>query len=208
MSETSEKDLSYLRSLAEKGAKAPLLGGRYLTFWGLLVALAYLGHYLVVSHRTPFGAEALGVLWVGFGAVGILGMIVLRRSLKPKPGARSFGNLIEREVWGMVGVAITVYVAGAIAAIALGAAGYLIMDTIMGVALLLYGVAFAVTGRAAETGWFRAVSILSLVLAGVSLTLIGRAELYLFGATAVTLVGLLPSLALLLREPAPSPDEE
>jgi hypothetical protein len=207
MNGTSEQDLSYLRSLAEKGAKAPLLGGRYLTFWGALIVAAYLGHYAVVSERTPFGAEALGVIWVAFGIIGVLGMIVLKRTTKAKPGAASFGNLVEREVWTMVGVAVPVYVLGALAAIATGAADYLIMDTIMAVALLLYGVAFAVTGRAAEIGWFRLVSVCALVLAGVSLALLGRPELYLFGAAAVSLVGLVPGLILLWGEPAASLEE-
>ncbi|MCQ8184845.1 hypothetical protein [Parvularcula maris] len=207
MTETTEQDLSYLRALAQKGTKAPLLSGRYLVFWGGLIALTYLGHYAIASGRTPFGGEALGFLWLAFGIVGILGMVVLRRTFPAKPGAASFGNTVARETWSMVGIAISTYVAGALAALVLGAADALLMDTIMAVALVLYGIAFAVTGRAAEIGWFRFVSVLSLILAGVSLTLIGRAELYLYGAAAVTLVGLLPGLILLRGEPAPSPDE-
>ncbi len=198
---TDDQDLSYLRDLAERGAKAPLLGGRHLVFWGALVSLAYLAHYAVVSGKTPFGAEALGVIWIGFGVIGASGSMILRRTMPTKPGSGSFGNLVEREVWGMVGVAISIYVIGLLGAIYSGAADFQIMDTIMAVALVLYAVAFAVTGRAAEIGWYRAVAFAALALGGISLSFMGQPELYLFGAASVLLVGFLPGLVLMLREP-------
>jgi hypothetical protein len=144
---------------------------------------------------------------LSFGIIGVLGMVVLRRTSSAKPGASSFGNLVQREVWSMLGIAISIYAIGALTAIYLGRFGYELVDTIMTVALLLYGVAFAVTGKAAQIGWFRIVSVLAFVLAAISLLLLGTPELYLFGALAVLLVGFLPGLVLMLGEPAPSPDE-
>ena len=32
------EDIAYVRQLAESGARAPLIGGRFMAWWGLLVA--------------------------------------------------------------------------------------------------------------------------------------------------------------------------
>jgi hypothetical protein len=203
----SSNDLAFLRSVAEKGAGAPLLGGRFLIFWGSLVAFAYVLHYLILVGRTPFGPEALGFLWAGFGLLGGAGSFWLGRGIRAKPGTGSAGNRVEAAVWRAVGFGILFYVGGAVAAILLGRVGTVLMDTIAPVALVLYGVAFAATGAAAQIAWFRWVTILSFVCAGVALTLIGEPALYLFGTAAVLAVGIVPGLVLITREPPALSDE-
>ncbi len=39
-SQPSPDDIAYVRRLAESGAMAPLNGGRFMAWWGLLVASA------------------------------------------------------------------------------------------------------------------------------------------------------------------------
>ena len=49
MSAHAEQDIAWLKSLAESGAQAPLIGGRYLLLWGGLSVLATLAHGLVIA---------------------------------------------------------------------------------------------------------------------------------------------------------------
>ena len=40
--DATRDDVAYLRAVTEAARAAPLLGGRFLVFWGLLVPAAYL----------------------------------------------------------------------------------------------------------------------------------------------------------------------
>jgi hypothetical protein len=42
-------DLAYARTLAEEGRHAPLLGGAYLVFWGLLNAAAFAAQFAIIQ---------------------------------------------------------------------------------------------------------------------------------------------------------------
>ena len=47
--DTAQQDLSYVRQLAESGAHSPLLGGRFMAWWGLLLTAAYLAHHFALA---------------------------------------------------------------------------------------------------------------------------------------------------------------
>ncbi|MCF6329260.1 MAG: hypothetical protein L3J02_05625, partial [Henriciella sp.] len=68
---TLDDDLAYVRDLAEAGQTAPLLGGRFLTWWGGLVTLAYAGHYAISMGIVDFGPAAYAWLWIGFALIGL-----------------------------------------------------------------------------------------------------------------------------------------
>ncbi|MEE4211218.1 MAG: hypothetical protein V2I43_18365 [Parvularcula sp.] len=209
MTTTAEDhDLAFLKRVAERGASAPLLGGRFLLFWGVMVMLADLAHYAVLKGMIGNGPAALGIVWSVFGVVGVAGSTVLGRTFPTKAGAGTVGNLVERDVWRMVGIATGFYVGGAVAAISLGGVGPILMDTIQGVAFLLYAVAFAATGRAADVVWFRWASFLSLLLGTGALTLVGNPNLYLLGAAGVFVVAVVPGALLLMREPPVAATDE
>ena len=55
-------DLAYVREIAESGASAPLLGGRFLAWWGLLATGAYLGHYAIIKGAAGLTPVARGRL--------------------------------------------------------------------------------------------------------------------------------------------------
>ncbi len=40
-SQPSADDIAYIRQLSESGARAPLIGGRFMAWWGLLLTIAY-----------------------------------------------------------------------------------------------------------------------------------------------------------------------
>ena len=66
----SDDDISYVRQLAESGARAPLIGGRFMAWWGLLVAAAWTAQYLAANGFIGDGRTIYGIIWVSFGAVG------------------------------------------------------------------------------------------------------------------------------------------
>ncbi|MEQ8406425.1 MAG: hypothetical protein RKE49_15115 [Oceanicaulis sp.] len=200
-------DLAYVRAMTERAARAPLLGGRYLVFWGGLLTLAYGAHYLV---RSGFaGAPGfIPFIWIAFGVIGAAGMAILSIGMKRKPGQSAVGNRVEREVWRGAGLGIFFFVAGVVAAVAFKSGSYLLFDLIAAVALALYGAAFLATAAASGEGWMRAPAWLSFVAAAIVPLLAGTAVLYLWLAGVVVLVGVLPGLRLLRAEPPALKDNE
>ncbi len=43
MTDAARDDLAYIAKVTEAARRAPLLGGRFLLFWGLLVSAAWAG---------------------------------------------------------------------------------------------------------------------------------------------------------------------
>ena len=85
----SESDIDYLRKLAESGANAPLLSGRYLAWWGLLVAIAYALQHFALNGRLGDPEKVGGMTWMGFMLVGVAGQFVLVRAMRAKAGSGS-----------------------------------------------------------------------------------------------------------------------
>lgn len=199
-------DLAFVRSMTERASNAPLLGGRYLTFWGGLLTVAYLAHYLVASGF--LGAPRfIPWIWISFGVAGALGMALLSRGMSRKPGLSSVGNRVEREVWRGAGLGIFLFVAGVVASVALGRGSMMLFDLIASVALALYGAAFLATAAASGQGWMRAPAWMALVAAAITPLLVGTAVLYLWLAVVVVFVGVIPGLRLLRAEPPALADE-
>ena len=46
---SAREDLAYLRSVTEQARSAPLLGGRFLVMWGILLSGAYACHWAIMS---------------------------------------------------------------------------------------------------------------------------------------------------------------
>jgi hypothetical protein len=59
---TSE-DIKYVRQLAESGAHAPLLGGRFMVWWGALLAIAYTAHHLALNGLIGDGRTIFALIW-------------------------------------------------------------------------------------------------------------------------------------------------
>ena len=55
-------DLAYIHDLAEAGQRAPLLGGRFLAWWGGLTMLAYIGQYLIVTGISGLPPSAISLM--------------------------------------------------------------------------------------------------------------------------------------------------
>ena len=65
-SQPSLDDLAYVRQLAESGVRAPLIGGRFMAWWGIALTVAYVLHHLALTGRIGDGRTVFGLICFGF----------------------------------------------------------------------------------------------------------------------------------------------
>lgn len=106
---TLQDDLAYVRDLAEAGQQAPLLGGRFLTFWGGITSAAYFLHFSIAADLFGWPPSAYAWVWGAFILVGFIGQVALGYSIRNKPGGNSVGNRSEGTVWMAGGFAMFAY---------------------------------------------------------------------------------------------------
>lgn len=196
------QDLDYLRSLAEAGERAPLLSGRFYVMWGIILPVAYLAHYLVISGEV--GTKLwLVFLWSGVFVFGLIGNFLLVRSLSDgKPGAGSVGNQTSSSVWQFAGMVFGAVFLGLILKTVFGGADPIMFDWFVPIGFSLYCVAMGVSGNMAHASILNGTAYLSAALVPIGIYLVGKPELYLFASVAIVLVSLLPGILLLRREPS------
>jgi hypothetical protein len=196
----SPDDIAYVRQLAESGARAPLIGGRFMAWWGLALTIAYAVHYFALRGAIGDGRTIFAIIWFGFAVAGVTGQLVLARGMPAKAGAGSAGNRASRSVW-MAG-------AFAIASMSIGAAiaaetgqGYQTFDWIVPVAFAAYSCALIVTGSLAGERIAVVAGYGAVVMVGLFTSLIQHPDRYLLAAAGVAATVLLPGIVLMLREP-------
>lgn len=207
MNETNHDDLTFVREMAEAGRKAPLLGGRFYLFWGVLVSVAYVAQWAVLDGRFGLAEHTIGFIWIGFGVAAGVGMPLLIKSLKNKPGRGAMNNKVESAVWTMSGLAIFSFAVGVFVATVVFSKPVWFWDFISAVAFAGYGVSIYTTGSIAGAAWMRIPATIALVAAGCVPIIAGEPEVYLFGATVVIAVAAIPGLILILGEPKSLPEE-
>jgi len=194
------EDIAYVRRLAEAGARAPLLSGRFLAWWGLALTVAYGAHHFALSGALGAGGGVFWTIWATFAVVGVAGQILLARNMPAKAGAGSAGNRASRSVWIAAGTAIFAVVVGAAAAVA-GGASPALFDMSVPVAFAVYACALVVTGSLSGDRIVLAAGGGAILMAGLFTALIVAPERYLIAAGGIALTVLLPGLLLLGREP-------
>jgi len=196
------QDLAYVRTLAEEGRSAPLLGGAHFVAWGLLVAAAWAGHYWVISNYTQ--AELgmpLGILWGGFGVLAGVMSVILQRRMRGKPGLSSGGNRAERAIWEGISLAMFAIALGAILRMAVFK-DFDAPNTILPAAVALYGAGMIATARFSKEKVLQ-VSGVAAVVFGLALQVIANEPyVYLLGSAGALVVLVIPGIILLRREPS------
>lgn len=196
--EDAAKDLAFVRTLAEEGRTAPLLGGAHLVAFGALTAGAYLGHYAILTYADPIWLLAN---WMGFGVLaGVVGGALDAR-MRAKPGFTAVTNRVDTAVWGGVGAAGFAIAVAALARLVLeddvGAP-----NVIPGAAFALYAAAMLTTATLSGDKIMRVSGWLAVAAAIVALVVQAQPWMYLFAAAGAVVVLLLPGLALMRREPS------
>lgn len=195
------EDLAFARKLAEEGAAAPSLSGRFSVLWGSLVMTALIIQWTIEIGWLMIHPASIGLLWLGVAILGGAGTAALSRGLANKPGLGSAINRSQNAAWPVVAIGIFLY-AGAIAFAVVGRGqSPLLFDTIMPVAFLLYAAVQAASAALGRAAILHAMTVLSLVFAVVSAAMIGMPAVYLVAALGVGLTQIAPGLLALRAEP-------
>lgn len=198
--ESTREDLAYVRQLAESGAHAPLLGGRFMAWWGSLLTAAYVAHHLALAGAMGGDTAVIPLIWGCFGFFGLGGQLLLARSMPGKSGAGSAGNRASRVAWCAGALAIASMVAGTTVAAASGA-GPATFDWIVPVAFAVYACALLVTGALAKSRVTLAAGAGAIAMVGLYAAFIHSPDRYLLAAAGIFLTVLIPGLLLLKAEP-------
>lgn len=196
---TANDDIGHLRRLAESGAHAPLLGGRYMMWWGLCLSAAYILHHLAMRGAIGDGSSVFGIVWLSFGIVGGVGQYALVRSMPAKAGSGSAGNRASRTIWFTAAAAILSMVIGCV--VASQGSDYRVFDFIVPVAFGVYACALIVAGSLANDRISRIAGAGAVMMVGLYTAMIVSPDRYLIAAAGVFFTVLVPGLLLFLAEP-------
>ena len=139
-------DLNFVRQMAEEGAAAPTLGGRFAVWWGSLVAAALVCHWATITGNFPIDPPMVGAIWVTMAVVGMIGNVFLGKALSNKPGLSAPGNRAEGALWPVITLGIFLYATAIGFAVALRDQPSLLFNTIIPMAFTLHAVGAAVAG--------------------------------------------------------------
>lgn len=199
---TLTDDLAYVRDLAEAGQQAPLLGGRFLAWWGGLVTLAYTGHYMIASGILDVPGIAFAYLWGGFAIIGLGGYFALIKTMSTdKPGQSSAGNKVEANVWMIAGFTLFAYFGTLVVK---GIAGG---DTVAGftgslpIVFAAYGIALFTSGSMAQNGILKAAGFGALGMVALATWFNGGTFIWAIAALGAFLTVFVPGVLMLMREP-------
>lgn len=195
------EDLAFVRQMAEEGASAPCLSGRFSVWWGSLVTLALLTHWATLRGLVPIEPQWIGAIWVVMAVVGLIGSSLLGRSLRHKPGGSAPGNRASASVWPVSTAAIFLYATAIGFAVAFRDAPSILFDTIIPLTFAIYAVMRA-TGAVLfrnRASW--TLVLVALAIVAVSMYLVGRPEVYLIAALGVVMTQILPGIMGLRAEP-------
>jgi len=196
----SAEDIAYVRKLAESGARAPLLGGRFMAWWGLLIAIAYGAHHFALQGAIGDGRTIFAYIWIGFAVAGVAGQLALARTMPAKSGAGSAGNRASRSVRMAAAGSIGSVVFGAAVAAQSGA-GPATFDWSVPVAFSTYACALVVTGSLSAARTILVAGTGAIVMAGLFTALILNPDRYLVASLGAALTVLLPGVLLVRAEP-------
>ena len=202
MAGTAKNDLDYLRTLAEEGQRAPLLGGSFALLWGVLVSFTLTIHWLTLTHRIPLGEENIGMAWFAMGITGGVLSAFLGNRLRLKPGAGSVGNRVSQHAWTMSGWAIFIYAISIVLGRVFGEATNADFDSIMPMAFCIYAIAYFTTGKLSGNKNMTILAVIALIGAAITGALIHQPIAYLVAALFVVLTSVIPGIIMMRREPA------
>ena len=200
MQDGAIEDIEYIRQLAETGARSPLLGGRFMLWWGVLLAAAYAAHHFALNRMLGDFDTTFAWIWLPFPVTGIAGHLLLARTMPPKAGAGSAGNRASRYVWIAAACALGSMVVGSALAAESGAPPST-FDWVAPVGFAVYACALVVTGSLSNNRTVVAAGAGAVIMVGLFTALILHPDRYLLAAGGIVLTVCLPGILLLMSEP-------
>ncbi len=199
-------EIAYVKTLAEEGRNAPLVGGIFYVVWGTVIALAAALTYFAATGvlSLPF----VGGLWFWIAAfvIGWSASFMLDRRMGQKPGSMTIGNKTASAAWFAVGMFISLFWIAAILFRghfnAVGLPSGMVFGLMFPIAFGLYGIAFYVTAVAARLDWMRGFALAAWIFSVAALYFVSDARQLLIGAAGSMICALLPGVILMRREPS------
>ncbi|MEM7662629.1 MAG: hypothetical protein AAF292_10295 [Pseudomonadota bacterium] len=195
------EDVAFARAMAEEGATAPTLSGRFTVMWSALAGSAFAVHWGILRDVLPFEVETIAFLWLSVMIVGGVGTALLCMTLRDKPGLSTAGNKAEAAGWPIVSVAIF----GIAVAIAISVnfrdQSPILFDMIIPIAFAFYALMTALSARLFGKSSANWLVLVSLALSFVTTALVGLPEIYLLAAAGIVTTQLIPGYAALRAEP-------
>ncbi|MEL6859659.1 MAG: hypothetical protein AAFO74_14825 [Pseudomonadota bacterium] len=198
---TLQDDLAYVRDLAEAGQQAPLLGGRFLAFWGTLTTIAYFLHYSMEVGMFGWPDTAYAWIWGSFIIVGIIGQSALVYTIRNKPGGNSVGNRSEGTVWMAGGFALFAYFGTLIVKsffVASPAPGF---ETSLPIVFAIYGTGLITSGIMGGVKTLTYAGFGALAMVALAIWFDGTDFTWAIASLGAFLTVLIPGLVLMRDEP-------
>ena len=198
---TLQDDLAYVRDLAEAGQQAPLLGGRFLVFWGLLTTTAYFLHYSIATNMFGWPDTAFGWVWAAFIVIGIIGQTLLVYTIRNKPGSNSAGNRAEANVWMAGGFALFAYFGTLIVKSIVTSGPVAGFETSLPIVFAIYGTGLITSGIMSNTKPLTYAGFGAFVMLAAAIWFEGTSAIWGVASLGAFLTVLLPGLILMRNEP-------
>jgi hypothetical protein len=194
-------DLAYVRELAESGHRAPLLGGRFLAWWGGLATGAFLTHWMIWTGVIAISSSWLGALWLGFIFIGSAGTWVLSRSVESKPGAGSIGNRAQSAVWPVIGGCLMVYYLAIMTGALTGRLDPGFYNTMLPMGFFGYAIGWLTSAVIVRSVRLAVPGVISLAGMYACMLMVTTAEVYLVAAATMAASTFIPGLLMMRAEP-------
>ncbi|MBW8811899.1 MAG: hypothetical protein JF588_00615 [Caulobacterales bacterium] len=183
-------DIAFMRSLAEEGRQAPMIGGPILLAIGLIFGAA---NGLGLAMTLSGAANGPGLILLPGGALALFLVVlgVLKRRQAAAGGTISAANRAAGALWRAIGMSSgLLFALMAVAAWRLG--DWKVMAASPVLLFILYGAGWQVAATVGRQGWLKAVSLGSYLCAA-AIALLASAPL---ASAAVSTAGLLLLMAL------------
>ena len=194
-------DLDYIKTMAEEGHNAPLLGGPIGLMWGILSSITLLVHWAVLIGHISLPVQNIGVIWMVFGITGGVLSMFMGRKISSKSGASSVGNRVESAVWISSTILIFVYVFSIVLSYVAAKNTALLFDTIPAFAFGCQFLCYSVIAKMSDQKWLWLISLLSLAFVPICMFLLGNPELYIAASLGVILTVIAPALLSIRNQP-------
>ena len=193
------RDIEDAVAIARAGRHTPLLGGEIGLMWSALATVALTAHGVVVMGWTGIPEPLVGLIWLAYGILGTILMLILGKSVSKKPGVNSALNQASAGTWVsmslMVGtIAITIAVA-----FALNLVPRMAFNFIVPAAFALAAVSYGVLARLAGLGYLRFAAIASGISTSITLFMLTDPLMYFVAGGLLFISGVIPSFIELRR---------
>ena len=191
-----QDDLSFLRTLAERGLDAPLMAGPYLIAGGCWFAAASLVQWPLLRDLVGLSADQAVAAWL-IAALGFaIHLALLIRRDRDKVETSS--NRAVNAVWSGIGFGIFAFWVG-VSMMAYQRDEMFVMNTIALQVLSVYGIGWLVAAAITREGWMTFTAVSAFATVPVLGLAVGTGNEYLIYAIALVLTAVVPGVRLIRK---------